>query len=152
MIRKSIIVILTLAAAGACIAWALKPTDLSLVPMQKTEAGRKESHWVLFLHDRGLTIEYGPYTWLTRPSQYFASYAGWGYAHHRTATQEYRAVLIPYWALLLLFIAYPAFAFVRGPLRRWRRHRRGLCINCAYDLTGNVSGTCPECGAEVKQR
>ncbi len=26
------------------------------------------------------------------------------------------------------------------------RVKRGLCIRCGYDLTGNVSGTCPECG------
>jgi hypothetical protein len=27
------------------------------------------------------------------------------------------------------------------------RRRRGLCVSCGYDLAGNVSGTCPECGA-----
>lgn len=26
------------------------------------------------------------------------------------------------------------------------RVRRGACIACGYDLTGNVSGVCPECG------
>lgn len=33
--------------------------------------------------------------------------------------------------------------------RRWLRRRlerRGLCRSCGYDLTGNVSGVCPECG------
>ncbi len=25
----------------------------------------------------------------------------------------------------------------------------GHCRNCGYDLTGNVSGRCPECGSEV---
>ncbi len=29
-------------------------------------------------------------------------------------------------------------------LRRWNQ---GRCMNCGYDLTGNVSGRCPECGA-----
>jgi hypothetical protein len=31
----------------------------------------------------------------------------------------------------------------------WRRDRglpEGRCQNCGYDLTGNTSGTCPECG------
>ena len=40
--------------------------------------------------------------------------------------------------------------------RRLRRllHDRGvpICVECAYDLTGNVSGVCPECGAEVQER
>ena len=26
------------------------------------------------------------------------------------------------------------------------RRRTGLCRSCSYDLTGNVSGACPECG------
>ena len=27
----------------------------------------------------------------------------------------------------------------------------GLCQNCGYDLTGNVSGRCPECGTAVER-
>ncbi len=37
----------------------------------------------------------------------------------------------------------------------WWRERLGpggLCQRCGYDLTGNVSGTCPECGAAVAGR
>lgn len=46
----------------------------------------------------------------------------------------------------------PAIVFWRGPLRRWRhRHRReGYCEKCEYDLTGNLSGVCPECGTPIK--
>ena len=146
MIRKAIIVALTLGAVGTCIAWAFQRVDLTLVPMQQTEADRKESHWVLFIHGGGLNIEYGPTTWLTSPTQYFAHFAGWGYAHHSTANQGYRGLLIPHWGLLLLFATYPTLAFIRGPLRRWRRKKRGLCLKCGYDLTGNESGVCPECG------
>lgn len=29
------------------------------------------------------------------------------------------------------------------------RTRPGHCQSCAYDLTGNVSGVCPECGGPV---
>ncbi|HEY2584722.1 MAG TPA: hypothetical protein VGI81_03030 [Tepidisphaeraceae bacterium] len=32
------------------------------------------------------------------------------------------------------------------------RRLRGECPLCGYNLTGNVSGTCPECGAPVLQR
>ena len=42
--------------------------------------------------------------------------------------------------------AYPTIAFIRGPFRRWRRHRKGLCLRCGYNLEGNVSGVCSECG------
>ena len=27
-----------------------------------------------------------------------------------------------------------------------------LCTNCGYDLTGNVSGRCPECGKDIQPR
>lgn len=39
-----------------------------------------------------------------------------------------------------------------GPVRRWRRKRRGLCEHCGYNLTGNESGVCPECGRPVSSK
>jgi len=51
---------------------------------------------------------------------------------------------------LLVLAACPAIAFIRGPLRRYRRRKHCLCVRCGYNLTGNVSGTCPECWAEVE--
>ncbi len=152
MIRKTIIVVFLLAWAGTCLAWLFRPDSLALVPMQKTQAGRLESHCVVFLDSGGLVIDYGPYTWRTPPRKYFSQVvAGFSFAHHTTATQEYRSFRTPYWALFVLFIAYPATAFIRGPLRRYRRRRKGLCVKCAYDLTGNVSGVCSECGAKIEK-
>jgi hypothetical protein len=52
----------------------------------------------------------------------------------------------PPWFLVLLFGFYPALAFTLRSVRLRRRRRRNLCIHCGYDLTGNVSGICPECG------
>ena len=56
---------------------------------------------------------------------------------------------VPLWLPFTLFVAFPARAFFRGPFRRWRCRRRGLCAKCSYDLTGNVSGICPECGTHM---
>ena len=56
---------------------------------------------------------------------------------------------MPLWFPIVLFASYPVLAFIRGPLRRYLRRRKGLCLSCGYDLTGNVSGVCPECGTEV---
>ncbi len=36
-----------------------------------------------------------------------------------------------------------------GVLARLRRPRRGHCTACGYDLSGLVSGVCPECGTAV---
>ena len=52
------------------------------------------------------------------------------------------AIRFPLWALFALLPLYPAAAFIRGPVRRWRRRRKGCCVTCGYDLTG----VCPECG------
>lgn len=30
-----------------------------------------------------------------------------------------------------------------------RTKRLGYCFKCEYDLTGNISGTCPECGSSI---
>ena len=35
-------------------------------------------------------------------------------------------------------------------LRRKKHHQAGHCQKCGYNLTGNVSGRCPECGTPVK--
>jgi len=61
-----------------------------------------------------------------------------------------KGVAFPFWFLALLLGTYPAVSWVRGPLRRSRRRRRGQCIHCCYDLRGNVSGICPECGASIE--
>ena len=56
---------------------------------------------------------------------------------------------VPFWFLSLLFAVYPTVAFIRGPYRRHRRRKKGLCLKCGYDLTGNLSGVCPECGERI---
>ncbi len=50
---------------------------------------------------------------------------------------------LPLW-IPLLITAVPTFIL-------WRRDRipHGHCQRCGYDLTGNVSGRCPECGKEI---
>lgn len=65
---------------------------------------------------------------------------------HKLKNVRYTVVGIPLPLLVLAFGIYPFFAFLRGPYRRHRRRRKGLCPKCGYNLSGNVSGVCPECG------
>ncbi|UCC32457.1 MAG: hypothetical protein JSU86_09280 [Phycisphaerales bacterium] len=58
---------------------------------------------------------------------------------------------LPLWGLCLIFGSYPTVMLFRGPIRRRWRRRRGLCLNCGYNLTGNVSGICPECGTRIEK-
>jgi hypothetical protein len=52
----------------------------------------------------------------------------------------------PFWAVFAVLMAWPALAFVRGPVRRWRRRREGRCTQCGYSLKGLPEPRCPECG------
>ena len=68
------------------------------------------------------------------------------------------------WAGAVIGTAVVAFfvvSHVRYALYLWRwmkwhdadaRYRDGLCLHCGYDLAGNVSGVCPECGKEAVPR
>lgn len=51
-------------------------------------------------------------------------------------------------ALALLVAIERAYRWVRSFVAS-RRPKPGCCIRCGYDLTGNVSGECPECGRKV---
>ncbi len=59
---------------------------------------------------------------------------------------EARCLHIPHW-ILLFVVATPTTVLF------WRDRRRpippGHCQTCGYNLTGNVSGVCPECGTGV---
>ena len=55
-------------------------------------------------------------------------------------------VSVPFWSLVIAAAALPAATLVRR-VRRRRRLGAGRCAACGYDLTANVSGVCPECGA-----
>ncbi len=55
-------------------------------------------------------------------------------------------VLIPLWALTLVFGFFPTICWIRRRRRERARRKRGLCPACGYNLAGNTSGACPECG------
>lgn len=58
------------------------------------------------------------------------------------ATRKIIEVGVPFWLLFTLFILPTIWMFRR------RRIAGPGCRYCGYDLTGNVSGVCPECGRE----
>ena len=65
-----------------------------------------------------------------------------------TSQRLYWQARVHLWLLFVLFAVYPAIAFVRGPLRRRRRRRLGLCLECGYNLRGLTESRCPECSTE----
>ncbi|MBX3390570.1 MAG: hypothetical protein KF691_14065 [Phycisphaeraceae bacterium] len=57
-------------------------------------------------------------------------------------------------SIILVFLAVvaflvPLFVIGRRPSLKARFFAPNLCRCCGYDLTGNCTGTCPECGTQV---
>jgi len=63
-----------------------------------------------------------------------------------------RTIWIPYWFLCFVASIAPGLwcaSLWLNRMRLLRLIRLGLCVTCGYDLTGNVSGVCPECGKPI---
>jgi hypothetical protein len=158
MIWRVVLVILTLAAAGA---GALRVAGLVCEPGTLLFSLEPRSGTVLrcYLNDGSVLIQnvrdvpkgrvwsrgfvYGP----------FECRLGVGdRKYHRKGYGRFVRVGFPLWLVFVTLAAVPTIAFIRGPLRQWRRRRRGLCVSCGYNLTGNLSGSCPECGASTRPK
>ena len=59
--------------------------------------------------------------------------------------QVRRALYLPH-GLLVAVAAVAPLVRLRRRLRARRHRGERLCPSCGYNLTGNVSGVCPECG------
>ena len=58
-----------------------------------------------------------------------------------------RQIVLPLWLPALAALVPGSLALRRFVARK--RRRSGSCPACSYDLTGNVSGVCPECGTAI---
>jgi hypothetical protein len=56
-------------------------------------------------------------------------------------------IVVNCWIGCILTTILPT-VFILKRIRR-RRGNKGSCPTCGYDLTGNTSGVCPECGTPV---
>ena len=99
---------------------------------------------LFMVKDYGMPPSYdSPYG--LKPSRGFADY---GFILPRWTFQEfpekswYAIVIVPLWLPLLLTAIPTAWLWHRDR----RRIRPGCCLRCGYDLTGNTSGVCSECG------
>jgi hypothetical protein len=54
------------------------------------------------------------------------------------------------WLVVITAIC-PVIWIIRFSLKRCG-HGRGRCVSCGYNLTGNTSGVCPECGTTVPRK
>ena len=64
--------------------------------------------------------------------------------------ESHYMVAVPDWFIFAVTGAAPVFWAYRRA-RRGRRARRHQCLSCGYNLSGNTSGVCPECGTLATQ-
>jgi len=108
---------------------------------------------MVFLHDGAIRVSHWWFNPQPRPVNVFTkAFLGFGIHFENAITPQGKTLIIqrfwvPIWFGILVFMLPPLFALWRGPLRRRRRHREGLCPRCGYNLAGNISGECTECGA-----
>lgn len=174
MIRKSIIVVLTLAAVGTGVLWVdsyrWRPSvrgsqDPPSIPgytgWQKSfrlnnDASARIATFsgnFLIAHADVFTppsFRYEDRT-VTVKSEVFVRHLG-SFTRNVTAKGHSVSVFtLRLWLPFVALLAYPTVSVIRGPMRRWRRGQKGLCANCGYDLTDNVSCVCPGCGTELDE-
>jgi hypothetical protein len=68
--------------------------------------------------------------------------------HSARATIYTMHLALPIIAFGLLTVACAGVELIR----RYRRRRTGRCVACGYDLTGNESGVCSECGCVTSRQ
>jgi hypothetical protein len=106
----------------------------------------------------GAVLGFGCVTVQTTNAQLGNPQQGWSFANRRADQPLMRswwvkilhprpqqwAVIVPLWIPPLLIAIPTTILWYRD-----RRRPKGCCQGCGYDLTGNLSGICPECGVAV---
>lgn len=64
---------------------------------------------------------------------------------HEGAWVSVRSYALPLWIPFLFFFILTSYLWLTDR----RRYPAGRCAGCGYDLTGNTSGVCSECGTPV---
>jgi hypothetical protein len=100
--------------------------------------------WVWSLH-HGYD-SWDRYDWTFRPSWS----TRWGQGSDAEIYSDHYQYFwyVPFWKPTLLFGAAPAL-WLWSAWRRRSPYKIGFCRRCGYNLTGNLSGVCPECGTPI---
>jgi len=106
--------------------------------------GSPESNWSIYSHE--------PDTWMyLNPDGEFFGFASatmvMAIMPSNTVVFRSRSITIPHWFLAFLCVIVPVI-WIRW-CTRIRRVMIGKCTHCAYDLTGNETGKCSECGTSI---
>ena len=126
---------------------------IALVVSTRRNVGVSSRQWSIVLFEGCIAVTHvssqtdaqiwkRPNIWArpVRGIRWFPIYGHYGLEPGRAV----RFLNLPLW-IPILAVSFPSFIV-------WRRNRRisaGHCRSCGYDLTGNVSGKCSECGKPI---
>jgi hypothetical protein len=120
---------------------AINAVDGKLVVVAAAISGLGRMHWLTpHWHLTGLTWIFEPFD--VGPAPRLINGYGFGFK----STNQQAVISIPLWFLAALAWFLLSAAPMLRSWRRRRRARRGLCLNCGYDLRSS-NGLCPECGS-----
>jgi hypothetical protein len=122
----------------ACSERATSPRDVAWL----SERPRLYRNWSSNRRERGDN------TWRPKKHVFLFERGFWWGRVPVTSGTEYRFT-VPHWFSLLLAGWLPAVKAIRL-CRVYRRHVRGLCPACGYDLRA-TPGRCPECGTDASE-
>ena len=69
---------------------------------------------------------------------------------HKNGPYRVTWLAFPLWLSTMTLALIGVAPVIRGPVRQLWRQWKGWCRDCGYDLTGNRSGRCPECGVRLR--
>jgi hypothetical protein len=109
-----------------------------------------------------LAIALGPdlWKWFAHDADPRTSFGRWAVILHRDDEVVIRTSHGALWKFNYALVRYAGVVFfscwllslIAAHLSEQGKERRnscGLCRHCGYDLTGNTSGVCPECGTRT---
>jgi len=77
-------------------------------------------------------------------SGFFTDYLGFDWRIH--GISPVYELTVPYWFVCGLFASLAMYCRKKSSPKNLDK---SVCSKCSYDLTGNVSGVCPECGMTI---
>ena len=140
-----------LLCAATMVTWVWSQVAECLVWYAYPDGGTEKFGWYegsLYYHTTNARYKQPGWHWMMRtvsdldPNGVVPGYAGYGFFHRfRNNTI---AIRVPLYVPLLCFGTIAVYLTLR------RRPRKpGTCHACGYNLTGNTSGVCPECGTAI---
>ena len=88
--------------------------------------------------------------WLAYHAAFWAWVSATPNANLAVVRRNFYLCSVPCFAIFIGQLGAIWFLIALPRIRRRRRRSKGECVRCGYDLTGNTSGVCPECGVEVQ--